>query len=51
MRRLWWLALALRAGALAAQTPSGDEVLQRVDRNMFAESRIVLSRMIVHGRR
>ena len=51
MKRLWWMLLAARAGALAAQTPSGDEVLQRVDRNMFAESRIVVSQMIVHGRR
>jgi outer membrane lipoprotein-sorting protein len=51
MRRLIWLALAFRAGALAAQTPSGDEVLQRVDRNMFADSRIVVSQMVIHGRR
>jgi outer membrane lipoprotein-sorting protein len=51
MKQLWWMLLVVRAGALAAQTPSGDEVLRRVDRNMFADSRIVLSRMIVHGRR
>jgi outer membrane lipoprotein-sorting protein len=51
MRTLWSLALAIRAGALVAQTPSGDEVLRRVDQNMFAESRIVVSLMIIHGRR
>ena len=51
MKRLWWLLLAVRAGALAAQTPPGEEVLRRVDRNMFAENRIVVSQMIVHGRR
>jgi len=51
MRRLCLLLLALRAGALAAQAPTGEEVLQRVDRNMFAESRILVSQMIVHGRR
>ena len=51
MRGLCWLFLAARVGALAAQTQSGDEVLRRVDRNMFAESRVLVSRMIVHGRR
>jgi outer membrane lipoprotein-sorting protein len=51
MRRFALVLLAVRAGALAAQTPSGDEVLQRVDRNMFAESRILVSQMIVHGER
>jgi outer membrane lipoprotein-sorting protein len=51
MRRLVLLLLALRAGALVAQTPTGDEVLQRVDRNMFAESRILVSQMVIHGRR
>ena len=51
MRRLGVLLLAVFARALAAQAPTGDEVLQRVDRNMFAESRIVVSQMIIHGRR
>lgn len=51
MKWLCWMLLAVPAGTLAAQTPSGAEILQRVDRNMFAESRIVVSRMIIHGRR
>lgn len=51
MRRAWWLALALRAAAAAAQTPSGDEIVRRVDANLFAESRIMTSQMIVHGER
>jgi outer membrane lipoprotein-sorting protein len=51
MNRAWFLLVALRAGSLAAQAPSGEEVLRRVDRNMFAQSRIVVSQMIVHGRR
>jgi len=52
MRRAWCLALALRAAAAAAQTPpSGDEIVRRVDANMFAESRIMTSQMIVHGER
>jgi len=51
VRRAWWLALALRAAAAAAQTPSGDEIVRRVDANLFAESRIMTSQMIVHGER
>ena len=52
MRRIVLLLLpALMPGALAAQAPSGDDVLQRVDRNMFAESRVLVSQMIVHGER
>jgi outer membrane lipoprotein-sorting protein len=41
----------LHLGVLHAQTPTGDEILRRVDDNMFAQSRIVVSRMIIHGRR
>jgi outer membrane lipoprotein-sorting protein len=51
VRRLAWLLLAARAGTAAAQAPAGDEVLRRVDRNMFADSRILVSQMIIHGRR
>ena len=51
MRRLWWLVLSLRAAAAAAQTPAGDEIVRRVDANMFAESRIMTSQMVVHGER
>jgi len=53
MRRCVWLVAVIgaAAGALRAQTPSGEELLQRVDRNMFAESRILTSQMIIHGRR
>jgi outer membrane lipoprotein-sorting protein len=51
MTWLTWLSLTVRAGVLLAQTPSGDEVLRRVDQNMFAQSRIVVSQMIIHGRR
>ena len=50
-QKLLGLLLVLPLAALAAQTPSGDEILRRVDRNMFAESRIVVSQMIIHGRR
>jgi hypothetical protein len=33
------------------QGPSGDEILTRVDRTMFSEQKIAVSRMIIHGRR
>jgi outer membrane lipoprotein-sorting protein len=33
------------------QGPSGDDILVRVDRNMFSEQKIAGSRMIIHGQR
>ena len=33
------------------QPPSGDEILKKVDQNMFSENKIVVSRMVIHGRR
>ncbi len=40
-----WVSLAL------GQTPSGDEVLKKVDENMTAQTKIFVAKMIVHGRR
>jgi outer membrane lipoprotein-sorting protein len=34
-----------------AQVPSGDEILKKVDENMFSDTKIVESRMVIHGRR
>ncbi|MFQ6606533.1 MAG: outer membrane lipoprotein-sorting protein [Fidelibacterota bacterium] len=34
-----------------AQEPTGEEILRRIDANITAESRIVTSTMIIHGRR
>jgi len=45
------LLLALSPFAFMFQTPSGDQILKKVDENMFLESRIVTSRMVIHGRR
>lgn len=45
------LAGSLCSLALQGQTPSGKEILDRIDENMASETRIVQSRMIVHGRR
>jgi len=38
-------------GLLWGQTPSGDDILKKVDQNMFSETRIILSRMVIHGER
>ncbi|MBT4483271.1 MAG: outer membrane lipoprotein-sorting protein [Candidatus Latescibacteria bacterium] len=42
--------MILFAGSAAAQTPSGEEILQRVDRNMVVEQAVSVSTMIIHGR-
>lgn len=34
-----------------AQTPDGNEILQRIDENQSAENMIVTSTMVIHGRR
>ena len=36
---------------LYGQTPSANEIIQRVDRNMSADSRIMTSKMVIHNRR
>ncbi len=41
----------LAAGFLSAQYPSGDEVMERMDRNMSAKSRVLTSKMVIHGPR
>jgi outer membrane lipoprotein-sorting protein len=51
MTRHYPVLLLLAAFPCVAQGPSGDEILAKVDRNMFSEKKIVLSRMIIHGRR
>ena len=42
--------LIIFAGYAVAQTPSGEEILKRVDRNMVVEQAISVSTMIIHGR-
>jgi outer membrane lipoprotein-sorting protein len=36
---------------LLAQTPSGDEILEKIDMNMSAMTQILTSKMVIHGRR
>ncbi len=44
----WMLLIPFPGGP---QALSGDEVLRKVDENMFSDTRIIESRMIIHGRR
>jgi outer membrane lipoprotein-sorting protein len=43
--------LAEDEGHLQQGVGSGDEILRRVDQNMFSENKIIVSRMIIHGER
>ena len=51
MRYLSCLILLLPLSILLGQTLSGDEILKKVDQNMFSENKVLLSRMIIHGER
>lgn len=44
-------ALLLTSFSLYAQYPSGKELLDRIDKNMSSENRIVTSKMIINGTR
>jgi len=45
------LATMIVTCSLFSQTPSGKEILDRIDANMYSESRISTSKMVIHGRR
>lgn len=34
-----------------SQAPSGAEILERIDRNMLSSTKVIVSRMVIHGRR
>ncbi len=46
---IFQLLLFLKAGF--AQTLTGDEILKKVDQNITADTKILTSKMIIHGRR
>ncbi len=48
MIRSAYFALAILPSVIQ-QTPSGDEILRKVDDNMFSQTRIAESRMVIHG--
>ena len=45
------LITILIASPLFAQTPSGREILDKIDENMYSKSRILTSKMVIYGRR
>ena len=45
------LLFTLFAFSFSLQPPSGDDILIKVDHNMFSQNKIVVSHMIIHGRR
>jgi outer membrane lipoprotein-sorting protein len=51
MKHLFWFTLLLPLATLWGQTPSGDEILKKVDQNMFSENKILTSHMVIHGER
>lgn len=51
MKTLYAIALIMMPAGLIAQAPSATEILRRVDANTLADSKIVESKMIIHGRR
>lgn len=51
MRTLVIVASLLLNVAAYAEYPAGDEILKKIDENMASDTRIITSKMIIHGRR
>ncbi len=51
MKKLCSVFLIMLPLLLMAQTPDGDEILTQVDKNISADNKIVVSKMIIHSRR
>lgn len=51
MNKLYITIALLAGGVLNAQYPSGDELMERMDRNMSAKNRVMTTKMVVHGPR
>ena len=51
MKKLFIIILLLIAITLFAEFPDGNELIQKVDNNMYSRNAVSTSRMIVHGRR
>ena len=43
--------ILILAVQIFAQSPSGEDILKRLDQNMTSDTKVVASKMIVHGRR
>ncbi len=51
MKYLFWSILVLPLATLWGQTPPGDEILKKVDQNMFSDSKITVVSLTIHGER
>ena len=51
MRTLFILLCNILPATLWSQSLTGKEILDRIDRNMSSDNRIILSKMIIHGTR
>lgn len=51
MKRIVYAFLLLGSAGLFAQQPTAEYILQKIDDNQTADTRIIRSRMIIHGRR
>ena len=52
MKYITMISVLLISPTLAlSQTPSSEDILKRVDENRISDSKIVVSKMIIHGRR
>lgn len=51
MKNLLPIFLLMSASALYAQYPSGETILRKIDQNMTSKTRVLVSKMVIHGRR
>jgi outer membrane lipoprotein-sorting protein len=51
MKKLILILVIFSAAIVNAQTPTGEEILKKVDANLTSETKIVQAKMIIHGRR
>lgn len=51
MRRSFAIGIGMLPLISGAQTPTGEEILRRIDQNIVAENRTATSSMIIHGPR
>jgi outer membrane lipoprotein-sorting protein len=51
MKFQWALSILMTSGILAAEAPSGDWILRKVDENIGSDNKISMGEMIIRGRR
>ena len=51
MKKIIFILIIFSAVVVNAQTPTGEEIFKKLDANMTSDSKIVHSKMIIHGRR